>query len=153
MRTQRVVLAACVVVGLALATYAQMVNRPYHNGSVWDLTFVRIKPGMDAAYLGYLTGNWKRAQETARQEGLILSYKVLGTESHGANDWNLLLMVEFKDLATMEANQPKADALGQRLFGTDQQQQQGYRERADIREIVGDRLAREIILEPQPVSH
>ena len=49
----------------------------------------------------------------------------------------------------MEANESKADALGQRLFGSDQQQQQGYRERADIREIVGDRLAREIILSPR----
>jgi hypothetical protein len=149
MRT-RVVFASClVVVGVALAAYAQMVNRPYHNGSVWNLTFVRIKPGMDTAYLGYLTTNWKREQETARQEGLILSYKVLGTESHGSNDWNLLLMVEYKDLGTMEANEPKTDALGQRLFGSDQQQQQGYRERADIREIVGDRVAREIILSPR----
>jgi hypothetical protein len=149
MRT-RVVLASClVVVGVALAAYAQMVNRPYHNGSVWNLTFARIKPGMDTAYLAYLTTNWKREQETAKQEGLILSYKVLGTESHGSNDWNLLLMVEYKDLATMEANQPKTDALDQRLFGSDQQQQQGYRERADIREIVGDRVAREIILSPR----
>jgi len=147
---KRVIFALCLVIAaVALAAYAQMVNRPYHPGSVWNLTFVRIKPGMDNAYLGYLTTNWKREQDTAKQEGLILSYKVLGTESHGSNDWNLLLMVEYKDLATMEANEPKADALGQRLFGTDQQQQQGYRERADIREIVGDRVAREVILSPR----
>src|SRR5436853_7112589 len=149
MRNRAMLVVCLVVATVALAAYAQMVNRPYHNGSVWNLTFVRIKPGMDAAYLGYLSNNWKREQETAKQDGLILSYKILGTESHGSNDWNLLLMVEYKDLATMEANEPKTEAHGQRLFGTDQQQQQGYRERADIRETVGDRLAREVILSPR----
>jgi hypothetical protein len=41
----------------------------------------------------------------------------------------------------MEANQTKADALAQRVVGDDQKQMQGYKERMDRREIVGDRLA------------
>jgi len=60
-----------------------------------------------------------------------------------------MLMVEYKDLATMEANQAKADALGQRLFGSDQKIEQGYRDRAAMRDIAGGRLAREIVLEPK----
>ena len=26
-------------------------DRPYTEGSVWSVTFVRVKPGMDGAYL------------------------------------------------------------------------------------------------------
>ncbi len=151
MRTNRLVTVSLIfaLIVLGVTAYAQMVMRPYHNGSVWNIAFIRIKPGMDTAYLNYLTTDWKRGQEAAKQEGMIVSYKVLATESHGGTDWNLLLMTEYKDLATMEANEAKADALAQRVIGPDEKQRQGYRDRSEIREVVGDRLAREIILEPR----
>jgi hypothetical protein len=104
---------------------------------------------MDAAYMDYLAGSWKANQEAAKKEGLILSYKVIGAEGHTPADWNLMLMTEYKDLATMEANEDKADALAQKMIGNDQKQMQGYKDRSEIREVMGDRLAREIILEPK----
>lgn len=140
--------AASLLVG-GLSVYAQ-VKRPYRNGTVWTVAFIRIKPGMDTAYLTYLTGDWKREQEAAKKEGLILSYKVLATEGHFPTDFNLMLMTEYRDLATMEANQDKGEALVQRVIGDDQKQMQGYKDRLEIREIIGDRLAREIVLEPKP---
>ena len=133
----------------ALSVYAQ-VKRPYRDGSVWNISMIRVKPGMDTAYLGYLATDWKRNQEAAKKEGLILSYKVLVTEGHSPTDWDLLLMTEFKDLATMEANDGKADALVQKIVGDDQKQMQGYKDRSEIREVMGTRLAREIVLEPKP---
>lgn len=128
--------------------YAQ-VSRPYRNGSVWNVAFIRVKPGMDTAYLTYLANDWKRNQEAAKKEGLIMSHKVLTTEAHGAADFNLMLMTEYKDLATMEANEAKADNLAQQVVGNDAKQMQGYKERLEIREVLQDRLAREIILEPR----
>jgi hypothetical protein len=141
------VLAACMLVA-GLSVYAQ-TTRPYRNGSVWQISMIRVKPGMDTAYLNYVATDWKKGQEAAKKEDLILSYRVLATEGHGATDWNLLLMTEFKDLTTMEANEQKADALAQKVVGDDQKQMQGYKERADIREVIGTRLAREIVLEPR----
>ncbi len=150
MRTNRLMLFSCLaLVILAVSAYTQMVSRPYRNGSVWTMTFVHTHAGMTNAYLTYLTTDWKREQEALKQEGIVLSYKVLATEAHGANDWDLVLMSEFKDLASMEANESKAEAIGQKLFGGEQKIEQGYRERTSIRDIVGERLAREIILEPR----
>ena len=142
-------LAVSVVGAAALSVHAQ-VKRPYRDGTVWNVTFIRMKPGMDTAYLNYLATDWKRNQEAAKTEGLIVSYKVLATEAHNPNDWNLMLMTEVKDLATMEANQDKADALSQKVIGDDQKQMQGYKDRSEIREVMGDRQAREIVLEPKP---
>ncbi len=144
------ILFAALVLSLALlcvSVYAQMA-RPYHNGSVWTLGFIRIKSGMDSAYMNYLATEWKKTQEAAKKEGLILSYKILVTEGHTPGDWNMILMTEVKDLATLEANEKKLDALEQRLVGDDQKQMQGYRDRSEIREVMGNRLAREIVLEP-----
>ena len=134
---------------LSVAVFAQ-VNRPYRNGSVWNIAFIRMKPGMETAYLNYIASEWKRNQEAMKKDGLIVSYKVLTTEAHGSTDWNIILMTEYKDMATMEANEAKADALAQQVVGNDEKQRQGYRDRLEIREVMADRLAREIILEPRP---
>lgn len=132
-----------------ISVFAQM-KRPFHNGSVWTVAFIRMKPGMETAYLNYLAGPWKANQEAMKKEGLILSYKVLATEGHGTNDWNVMLMTEYKNLATMEANEDKADQLTQTTVGDDEKQRQGYRERLEIREVMGDRLAREVVLSSKP---
>ncbi|SRR5712691_3410385 len=148
MKSHRIVIVLLVVLAAALAG-GQMVTRPFHNGSVWTITFIRTHAGMDNAYLSYLTTDWKREQEAMKQEGIILSYKVLATEPHATADFNIMLMTEYKDLATMEANEAKADALGQKLFGSDEKIQQGYKNRSEMRDVLGERLAREIILEPK----
>lgn len=123
------------------------VNRPFRNGSVWSISLIRMKPGMDTAYLNYVAGDWKREQESLKKDGQIISYKVLTTEAHGSSDWNIMLMSEYKDLATMEANEDKADNLAQTIIGNDEKQMQGYRDRLQIREVLDTRLAREIVLE------
>lgn len=150
MKHKRILIGSLVVALLTLSVvvFAQ-VSRPYRNGSVWDVAFIRMKPGMETAYLNYIATDWKRNQEASKKEGLILSYKVLTTEGHTAGDWNIMLMTEYKDMATMEANEVKADALSQKVIGDDQKQMQGYKDRLEVREVMGDRLAREIVLEPR----
>lgn len=145
--------AGTVVIGAGLIAQPGSLGapvRPYHNGTVWDVAFIRVKPGMDTAYMAYLAGQWKAEQEALKKEGLVLSYKVLSSENHSATDFNLMLMTEFKDLATMEANEAKAEGITQRVIGDDQKQMQGYRDRSEIREVQGARVARELILEPRP---
>ena len=150
MKLRRTVIGSLVLVVLivGISVFAQ-VKRPYHNGSVWSVAFIRMKPGMETAYLNYLAGPWKANQEAAKKDGLIVSYKVLSVEGHSPNEWNLMLMTEYKNLATMEANEDKGDALAQKMIGNDEKQMQGYRERLEIREVMGDRLAREVVLEPK----
>ncbi len=150
MKTNRILTGSLVVslLLLGVSVFAQ-VSRPYRNGSVWNIGFIRMKPGMETAYLNYVATDWKRDQEALKKDGLILSYKVLQTENHGATDWNLMLLTEYKDMATLEANEAKEDATYQRLIGNDEKQRQGYRERLEIREVMGGRLAREIVLEPR----
>src|SRR5437867_9392553 len=150
MRMRRTVVGLLVAVLLAvgISAFAE-VTRPFHNGSVWNIAFIRMKPGMETAYLNYVAGQWKANQEAEKKEGLILSYKVLSVEGHTPGEWNLMLMTEYKDLAAMEASEDKAEAVAQKVVGNDEKQMQGYKERAEIREVMGNRLAREIILEPK----
>jgi len=133
---------------LGVSVYAQMV-RPTHPGTVWELSFIHVKPGMDLAYKKWLATDWKKEQETLKEAGMVLSYKVIEGESHNPNDWDLMLMVEFKNLASLEANEDKMDALLQKTLGGDEKMVEGYKERSEIREVLGTRLAREVVLEPK----
>ena len=96
-RTRRIVVGVVGALLLFVAAFSlqAQVKRPWRNGSVWDIAFVKMKPGMEAAYLTYLAADWKREQEELKKEGLTLSYKVIGAESHGPTDWNLMLMTEW----------------------------------------------------------
>lgn len=150
MRKQRI-LGICIGMCLLLlgaSVYAQIV-RPTHAGTVWQISFIHVKPGMVSAYDKYLASDWKKEQEALKAAGIVLSYKVIGTEAHSPNDWDLMLMVEYKDLASVEANEDKVDALLQKTVGGDEKVMQGYKERSEIREVLGTRLAREVILEPK----
>ncbi len=146
----RILTGAFVALILTLSiVVAAQVSRPFRNGTVWQISYIQMKPGMETAYLNYVAGDWKREEEALKKDGQIISYKVLTTEAHGSDDWNIMLMTEYKNMATMEANETKADNLSQTVSGTDEKQMQGYRDRLQIREIKENRLAREIVLEPR----
>jgi hypothetical protein len=73
MRKQQVLgicLGVCLLL-LGASLYAQMV-RPTHDGTVWELSFIRVKPGMDPAYAKYLATDWKKEQEALKGAGMIL---------------------------------------------------------------------------------
>lgn len=150
MKRNRILISSLIVLVLTVGVVVvAQVNRPFRNGSVWNISFIRMKPGMEIAYQNYVASEWKREQEALKKDGQILSYKVITTEAHGSNDWNIMLMTEYKDLATMEANGDKADNLAQTVIGNDEKQMQGYRDRLQIREVLDIRTAREIALEPK----
>jgi hypothetical protein len=150
MKRNRMLVSSLIVLLLMVSVVVvAQVNRPFRSGSVWSVSFIRMKPGMENAYLNYIASEWKREQEAFKKDGQILSYKVITTEAHGSNDWNIMLMTEYKDLATMEANETKADNLAQAVSGNDEKQMQGYRDRLQIREVLDVRTAREIVLEPR----
>jgi hypothetical protein len=133
-----------------LSTGQTVPVRPYHDGPVWDIAFIKSKPGVGLKYMYYLAEDWKKEHEALKKANLILDYKVIETEAHGSNDWNLMLMTEYKDLATMEANADKEEAVVmQALSSDDKKMIEGYQNRTEWREIVGNRIAREIILEPK----
>ena len=121
------------------------VHKYFTPGTVWTVTLIRIAPGMDQMYMQYLDGQFKKSEDAQVKAGFEKSYKVLRTMDNDGG-WNLLILREYPSLAGLEANEEKADALGQDTQGTDQAQMQGYQDRSKYREVVGTKYARELIL-------
>ena len=132
------------VLVLAITATAQ-VYKFYSPGSVWTVTTIKIKPGMDQAYLAYLDGQFKKESEAQVKAGYMKSYKVLRTLDDDSS-WNLLILREYKSLSSMEADAEKSDALAQQTSGNDDAQMKGYEDRSRIREVLATKTARELML-------
>jgi hypothetical protein len=76
---------------------------------------------------------------------LILSYTVLDGDFANPQDWNIMLMVEFKDLASMEGKDDKWDAIYKKVIGDETTEKQLRESRVSQRTIYGETLLREVI--------
>jgi hypothetical protein len=119
---------------------------PYTAGSGWVLTMVRTKRGMGDDYLKLLAKNYKLNMEEQKKQNLIVSYKILQGEASTRDDFDLLLMVEYKNMAAFDGQREKIDPIDQKITGGEEQQRQGATKRAEVRDILGDKTMREITL-------
>jgi hypothetical protein len=120
-------------------------DRPYTDGSVWTVTFVRVKPGMSQMYLRDLASTWKQVMDEARKQQLIVSYKILGGNPGNRDDWDLMLLVESKNWAAFDGADDKFDAIVEKMVGPEKKQVEMMVKRSDVREILGTRNLREIV--------
>ena len=127
------------------ASAASAADRPYAQGSIWTVTFVRVKPGMSSQYLGDLASTWKQVMDEARKQQLIVSYKILGGNPGNREDWDLMLLVESKNWAAFDGADDKFDAIVEKLVGPEKKQVEMMVKRSDVRETLGTRNLQEII--------
>ncbi len=141
----KVVVAAAALL-LAISAFAQ-VYRFYSPGSIWTVTTIRIKAGMDPAYLQYLDGQLKKDSDSQIKAGYMKSYKVLRTLDDVQSSWNMLILREYKSLAQMEGDEEKSDKLSREtMHEDDEKQMKGYEDRSKVREVLATRTTRELIL-------
>jgi hypothetical protein len=121
---------------------------PYTEGSVYSIALIKTKPGMTDEYLKGLAANGKAVIAEEKAEGIILSYKVLLGDSANPQDFDIMILVEFKNMASFDGLREKQDAIDRMLLGTeaDKKNLQIMVDRTQIREIFGNKLMREITL-------
>ena len=136
---------AVVLLLLAVSVYGQ-IHKYFTPGSVWEVTMIKIHPGMDPAYLEYLDTQLKKDSDISIKGGFMKSYKILRSRDDDAG-WNMLIMREYESYASLEKNEEKADEAIRQATGIDDQKgMQGYMDRSKVRDVVGTKTMRELIL-------
>jgi len=140
-----IVTLGTLLVMLAVSVYGQ-VHKYYSPGTVWAVTTIRIHSGMDQAYLQYLDTELKKESEISIKNGFMKSYKILRAQDDDSG-WNMLILREYESYASLEKNEEKADEMLRQATGIDDQKgMQGYTDRSKIREVMGTKYMRELIL-------
>ena len=144
-KTLQIVALAALSLGIASPCVAQS-DAPYTEGPVWTVTMVKTKTGMTDEYLKELAKTLKGTLEEAKKQNLVLDYKILLGNPATPQDFNILIMVESKNMAAQDNTREKFDPIARKVVGTTDQQQAIQVKRLDIREILGTKLMREITL-------
>ncbi len=136
-----------VITALFLTTgsvYAQG-KKEFKDGSVWVISFIKTKAGMGDDYLKSLKSTWVAIHDEAVKQGLLVSYKVLSGNASGPNDYDMMLLMEYKNLAAMEGSEEKWDAIRTKVVGTDEAMKTLMQNRVSMRELYGERVMREVV--------
>jgi hypothetical protein len=121
-------------------------DAPYTEGPVWTISMIKTKPGMADDYLKNLAQIYKAVNDEAKKQGIIMDYKILLGNDATPQDFDILLMQEFKNMAAFDSLREKTDPIARKLIGSEDVQRQGAVKRMEIREIMGNKLMREITL-------
>ena len=121
-------------------------DAPYTEGPVWTISMIKTKPGMADDYLKNLAQIYKAVNDEAKKQGIIMDYKILLGNDSTPQDFDILLMQEFKNMAALDNVRDKFDPIATKLIGNEDVQREGAVKRMEIREIMGNKLMREITL-------
>jgi len=132
---------------LSLATASAVAqDKPWTEGTVWTVSMIRVKPGMFDVYMREVLPMRKKIDEEAKKQGLLLSSHVLAGNANGRDDWDVLFLDEFKNWAAFDGMTAKYDAIMKGVIGPEDKQVQVMTKRADIREIMGDKIMQELVI-------
>jgi len=141
----RILATIALTCGLSGLCFAQS-SAPYNEGPVWALSMIKTKTGLTDEYFKQITGTVKPVYEEAKKQKIILDYKILDGESSDSHDFNILIMVEYPNMAAFDHLRDKMDPLLTKAMGSEDQRKDMAVKRFDIREILGTKTMREITL-------
>jgi hypothetical protein len=134
------------VLGLLLSLQA-FAQEHYTEGSIWQVTLIRVKPTQMDAYLTTLRSSTKSLYDEMKKEGLIQDYKVFfNTTKHDPQDWDMAIGVQYKNFAALDGLTAKNEVIRDKILGSKQAAQQLGEKRVDMREIVSTMILREVTL-------
>jgi hypothetical protein len=119
---------------------------PYVEGSVWIMTFVKTKSGSSDEYLKSLSSSLKPIYEEEKKQKVILDYKILTAEAAGDRDFDILIMVEYPNMAAVEGAREKTEPIIEKIIGPADKRRDVAAKRLDLREILATKTMREIWL-------
>jgi len=121
-------------------------NAPYTEGPVWVLTMVKTKSGLGDDYLKSISQTVKPVYDEEKKQKIILDYNILEGDAMGAQDFNILIMVQYPNMAALDGLREKMDPIVEKVMGSEDQRRSTAVKRLDIREILGTKTMREITL-------
>jgi hypothetical protein len=120
-------------------------SRPYKEGPVTSVSFVRTKPGQFDEYMRYLGGSYRTQMEANQKAGLIIGYKVFAVPPRNPQDPDVILTTTYPNMAALDKTE-EFDAISSRIAGTLEAQNKAFADRGSMREVIGSQLMREMIL-------
>ncbi len=144
--TKSFAIAAALFSTVALAAPAMAQDSSYKGGSVWESTRIKILPGQFENYMDYLATTWKKNQEFAKAEGIVLNYHILSANNRRNDEPHLVLIVEYKDYQTTAQQEAFSKKVNAMMAMDNRKQATANGVRGAMREQMGSTEYQELVL-------
>jgi hypothetical protein len=131
---------------LFAASLSTAMDRPYTDGPVTNVSYIKIKPGMFDAYMKWVATDRKALMEEYKKAGLILAWHVYTSQARSPQEADIILTVTYKNWAAFDDLDDKQDAITERLQGSHDKQNQMAIGREQMREVLGSNSIQELII-------
>lgn len=138
--------AAAAMAAATLTMPAAAQESSYKPGSVWEASRIDVLPGQFENYMDYLATTWKKNQELAKAEGIVLDYHVLAVNNPRQGEPDLILIVEYKDYLTTAQQEAFSKKVNAMMAKDNRQQAAASGERMKMREPMGSTEYQELVL-------
>jgi len=143
-RAIAVAAALSLTLGASGAAQAQSAERVYDNGPVWVISYIQTKTGMFDDYMAYLSRQWRESNEADKRAGVVLDYKVLQVDQPRDGEADVILMVQYKNMAAFDRPLAESEATAAKVFGSVVKSNQAFAGRDAMRTNRGSLTAREM---------
>ena len=81
---------------------ARVALETYEEGPVWQIMTFRTAPGKTELHLKNIATAWEHQLKLAVKKGVLVDYKVLTKWSSGPDDWNIMVIEMFPNMASYD---------------------------------------------------
>ncbi len=121
-------------------------GKPYSEGAVVQVGYVRTKYGMFDEYVKFLDGPYKQLMEEQKKAGLVVDYGVYEATPRNPHEPDIILTVVYRNWAALDGLRDKVDAIESKIFGSMDASNKAAVDRDKIREVLGGQVIRELKL-------
>lgn len=118
--------------------------RPYTEGVVLRVGYVRTKYGMFEEYMRYLSGPYRKLMDQAKKDGLIVDWAVYETTASNPQDPDIILTTVYRNWAAFDGLREKLDPIQKMVFGSLDAASKGAVDRDKMREALGGRIMQQL---------
>jgi hypothetical protein len=150
------IIAVSVILGLlafqqsAHSQTARMALETYEEGPVWQIMTFRTAPGKTEMHLKNIATAWEHQLKLAVKKDVLVDYKVLTKWSSSPDDWNIMVIEIFPNMASYDTFWEDWAAIDAETVDTPEFQERLSRlQSTGDTQFLGTVFAREVHLKPQ----
>ncbi|MGO4552140.1 hypothetical protein AB4059_13715 [Lysobacter sp. 2RAF19] len=143
MKRQVAWLCATLLSLVAIPAFAQ--DSAYTEGTVTNVSAIKVVDGQFENYMDYLSKNWRPVMEEAKKAGYVLDYHVYGAQAHNPQEADLYLVVTYPNMAMLDGMDKKMQPIQEKVTKMNvRQADEASGKRTVMRTLLGDELLREL---------
>jgi hypothetical protein len=145
--------SALALLAVVLAFFAKPVQAQEHYtlGPVSRITLVDIKPGKGSEFWTDLRQRVRPLYDEYKRQGLIQDYSLgLKTTADGPQDWDVAIVLTFKNWAALDAFATKGDSVSKSYYGSYDKRSEAGSKRSEYGTVNASFLVRDISLREMP---